>query len=584
MATQVSYPGIYIQEFTPGAPIQGVGTSTPAFIGTATSGPANQPTFLTSWDEFQKVFGGFIAEPANLDATKRSWLAPAVYGFFLNGGMGCYIVRAVKLGAGTSLFASWNLSDAVPQPELVATSIAEGNVGNSISVSVQPSSRLSDMLGAPGATLTATAPLNTTDITIPVDLSAVPAAFVLSQALPAGALIQVGGKEFVTVASTSVNTATKTGTIVLTTGLLNAYSPAPKIASIEWELDVKAATSEKWVQLSMNPLHPGYWKTTVKSQLIALSLPQTAPASTPNPTPVSTASATTGTDDDRLADLNDIDSNPTAYLDLLKPLQDVEIVAIPGDTNVNAQQALIAHCENLFNRFAVLDAAPDSSVGFANLQAQYGQVRTTNGFAAIYFPWIQVVNPLTASTEYWPPSGHVIGIYAQTDQRVGVYKAPANVPIAGALGVQSLLSDNDQGPLNLLGINILRVFPEQSQPLVFGARTTSTDASWQYVNIRRLFIFLEQSIVRGIRWALFGVNNQNLWGSLKRTITEFLNRVKSDGGIIDFYVRIDAALNPPAVQALGQLYIEVGIQPAYPAEFIILRIGIWQGGSSVTEG
>src|SRR5215471_73747 len=106
MGTQVSYPGIYIQEFTPGAPIQGVGTSTAAFIGTAASGPANQPTFLTSWDEFQSVFGGFIAEAPNVDITQRSWLAPAVYGFFLNGGTGCYIVRAVKMGAGLSLLAT----------------------------------------------------------------------------------------------------------------------------------------------------------------------------------------------------------------------------------------------------------------------------------------------------------------------------------------------------------------------------------------------------------------------------------------------------------------------------------------------
>jgi hypothetical protein len=170
-----------------------------------------------------------------------------------------------------------------------------------------------------------------------------------------------------------------------------------------------------------------------------------------------------------------------------------------------------------------------------------------------------------------------------TDQSRGVYKAPANVPIQGALGLQSQLANADQGPLNLLGINILRVFPEQSQPLVWGARTTSTDSDWQYINVRRLFIYLEQSIEQGIRWAVFEPNNPMLWGKLKRTITEFLNRVESDGGIQDFYVRIDATLNPPASQALGQLYMEVGIQPTYPAEFIILRIGIWQGGSSVTE-
>jgi phage tail sheath protein FI len=252
-------------------------------------------------------------------------------------------------------------------------------------------------------------------------------------------------------------------------------------------------------------------------------------------------------------------------------------------TDANPQQALVTHCETMFNRFAILDGVRDKSAGFPNLLLQYGNVRTPNGFAALYFPWIQVVNPATRLTEYWPPSGHVMGIYAQTDKTRGVYKAPANVPIAGALGLEAQLTDADQGPLNLLGIDILRVFREQSQPLVWGARTTSVDRSWQYISTRRLFILIEQSIEQGIRWAVFEVNNPLLWGKLKRTISEFLSRIKSDGGIIDYYVRIDAALNPPATQALGQLYIEIGVQPAYPAEFIILRIGIWQGGSSITE-
>jgi hypothetical protein len=131
MATQVSYPGIYIQEFTPGAPIQGVGTSTGAFIGTATMGPVNQPTFITSWDEFQNVFGGFIQEPSN--SPTRSYLAPAVYGFFLNGGTGCYILRAVPSGL-TSLMASVALptqpdSPNPAQTDLVVTAIAEGSIG-----------------------------------------------------------------------------------------------------------------------------------------------------------------------------------------------------------------------------------------------------------------------------------------------------------------------------------------------------------------------------------------------------------------------------------------------------------------------
>jgi uncharacterized protein len=649
MGTQVSYPGIYIQEFTPGAPIQGVGTSTAAFIGVATSGPISQPTQLTSWDEFQSIFGGFIAEPPT------GYLAQAVYGFFLNGGTTCYIVRAsIAEMASVPL-----VTRGVPQTELIATALTEGVIGDSISVLVTDSSRLGSMLTAlslpttltvanaqgtitafdgtnltltaitgsgfaagdriqitgGGPTVTATVasvqvgPPVVLVLSVPVASPAsyvpgtariddlrvgqltfrvvVPSGLVLNQALPAGALISVtlgGTTENVTVASSGG------GTITLASGLVNTYSMAgpayPQIASLEFNLIVTAATTETWSLLSMNPLHPGYWRSVVNSQLITLSLPQTPPTGPlPDPRPKDGIyNLAGGKDDDRAVDLADISASPNNYLDLLVPLQDVDIVAIPGFTDANSQQALVTHCETLFNRFAVLDGPQvDNPAGYPALQSQYGQVRTPNGFAAIYFPWIQVVNPLSGLTELWPPSGHVIGIYAQTDQSRGVYKAPANVPVAGALGLPYLLSDSDQGPLNLLGINILRVFPEQSQPLVWGARTTSTDSNWQYVNIRRLFIYLEQSIEQGIRWAIFEPNNTMLWGQLKRSITDFLNRVQGDGGIISFYVRIDAALNPPATQALGQLFIEVGIQPTYPAEFIILRIGIWQGGSTVTE-
>jgi phage tail sheath protein FI len=652
MGTQVTYPGIYIQEFTPGAPIQGVGTSTGAFIGTAVSGPIKQPTQLTSWDDFQNIFGGFIATPPT------SYLAPAVYGFFLNGGVTCYIVRA---GTGVMAFSNLLTRQAPGQPDLVATALQEGLGGNSIAVQVADSSRLATMLlqaGAPGTTLAAAQAHSTiqgfdaTGITLTLASNAgfaagdriqlshnalnataivsssqgantlllstpvanpagfvggtvrtddfrpgqltlrvvVPVGLVLSQALPAGALISItlgAVGENVTVANAGGDT------ITLAQGLVNTYSLAgpafPQIASLEFDLNItNAATgqTEKWPQLSMNPLHPGYWNSAVSSKLVSLSLPASPPAPAPSdPRPADAIyNLHSGADDDRAAALADVIANPNTYLDTLKPLQDVDIVAIPGVTDANPQQALIAHCESLFNRFAILDAVRDKSPGFPNLLAQYGQVRTTNGFAALYFPWIQVVNPLTGITEFWPPSGHVMGIYAQTDQSRGVYKAPANVPVTGALGLETLLTNAQQGSLNLLGIDALRVFPEQSQPIVWGARTTSTDSDWQYVNVRRLFIYLEQSIEQGIRWAVFEPNNPSLWKRLTRTITEFLNRVKNDGGIINFYVRIDSALNPPSTQALGQLYVEIGIQPTYPAEFIILRIGIWQGGSTVTEG
>jgi phage tail sheath protein FI len=652
MATTFTYPGVYIQEFTPGVPIQGVGTSTAAFIGTAASGPMNQPTKITSWDAFQNIFGGFVA------TGPVTYLPAAVYGFFLNGGTTCYILRA-----STGVIASADLltRQSPGQKDLEVTAIPEGFAGNSISAQVVDSSRLASQLKAAGvgtttltlaqastsiagfdptasimtvgsnngfvagdriqlsnggpavtAIITSTQGTNTILLAAPVSGAArlvggtvrtddlrpgdltfrveAPNGLVLSQALPAGALISiklVGPPEDVTVASAGGNT------ITLANGLKNTYSLAgpsfPQVASLEFDLVVtNAATGkyETWPQLSMNPLHPGYWKTVVQSNLITLSLPQsppTGPLPDPRPAP-GIYNLAGGKDDDRSLALKDIVDKPNKYLDMLKPLPDADIVAIPGVTEPNPQTALVDHCKLMFNRFAVLDGLETDTVGFPGLLEQYGHVRTPNGFAALYFPWIQVANPLTSLTEFWPPSGHVMGIYAQTDQSRGVYKAPANVTIAGALGLKYVLTNADQGPLNLLGIDILRTFREQAQPLVWGARTTSTDPNWQYVNIRRSFIFYEQSILQAMHGVVFEVNNPLLWGKLKRNITEFLNRVKRDGGIIDFYVRIDAALNPPATQALGQLFVEIGIQPAYPAEFIILRIGIWQGGSSITEG
>jgi hypothetical protein len=171
-----------------------------------------------------------------------------------------------------------------------------------------------------------------------------------------------------------------------------------------------------------------------------------------------------------------------------------------------------------------------------------------------------------------------------------VHKAPANEIVNGALAVERSMSDIEQGQLNLEGIDVIRVFNNGGRPVVWGARTTATDLNWQYVNIRRLFIFLEQSIEVGIRWAVFEPNNPALWQKLRRTITAFLTQVWRDGALFGtkadeaFYVRIDDVLNPFSEQALGRLHLEIGVRPSYPAEFIIVRIGIWDGGSDVTEG
>jgi hypothetical protein len=658
MAVQVNYPGIYVDEFTPGAPIQGVGTNTGAFVGVALSGPILQPTLIQSWDEFNNLFGGFIT------TVPASYLAPAVYGFFLNGGTSCYILRVSTGAQATQKLDSRGSAD----PSLIVTAIVEGPGGNVDSVQVVDSSRLGAMLTAAGAgstTLTAhtaqsnivsldatrtilvlasntgfavgdrvllhkggtsataviksTQGIDTLIFTGPVpgatnwnvgaptaridDLQPgqmtfrvdVPAGVVLSQALPAGAVISItlaGPPEIRNVASSGGDT------ITLAEGLTKTFSLAgpafPQVASLEFDMvinDAGTGKSETFTELSMNSKHPGYWGTVVSSSIITIAPPPAPPAPTPaDPRPKAAVyNLAGGVADDRALALNLILANPDKFLDMLKQEQDINLVAIPGITDSVVQQAILNHCRSIFSRFGILDGVRDKKPGFDDLKAQFAQVRDDKGFAALYFPWVLARNPLSGQNEYWPPSGHVMGVMAYTDQTRGVHKAPANAIMAGTIAVERKLTNEEQGPLNLLGIDIIRVFREPTQPTVWGARTTSTDTNWQYINIRRLFIYLEQSIEQGIRWAIFEPNNTHLWQQLKRSIGEFLTRVWKDGALYGvkaedaFYVRIDEILNPPSTRALGQLYIEVGVQPSYPAEFIILRIGIWQGGSSVNE-
>jgi phage tail sheath protein FI len=287
-------------------------------------------------------------------------------------------------------------------------------------------------------------------------------------------------------------------------------------------------------------------------------------------------------------------------LDTLREVDDVNLVSVPdcmaqlaGVTPANVQQAAIAHCEQLADRFAVLDAlapAPGQPLFGANsVDEQRNGLDSERGYGALYYPWLQVRPAGRGDPVLVPPSGHVCGIMARSDNTKGVHKAPANELVNGALGVQRTMSDVDQGQLNVRGINVLRVFGAGGRVTLWGARTTATNRNWQYVNVRRLFLYCEESIQEGIRWAVFEPNNPSLWKKLKRSISEFLMRSFRDGAFggadpeTSFYVRIDEALNPESERRLGRLYIEVGIRPAYPAEFIIVRIGIWAGGSEVNE-
>lgn len=280
----------------------------------------------------------------------------------------------------------------------------------------------------------------------------------------------------------------------------------------------------------------------------------------------------------RVTNATDTDAVTTA-LKGFNAIDEIALVAVPGALETAIQTAIIDHCEKSGERFAILDGQRATEFTPDDIK---GGVRNSN-YAALYFPWIEVFDPVTGSNGILPPSGHLAGIYARVDAERGVHKAPANVVIRGALGVESRLSKADQDGLNPDGINAIRPF--NGNITIWGARTLGGDANlqWKYINVRRLFLFLRESIDRGTQWVVFEPNTPDLWARITRNITAFLTNVWRAGALFGntpdqaFYVKCDAENNPPEVRALGQVITEIGVAPVKPAEFVIFRISQWAG-------
>jgi hypothetical protein len=399
--------------------------------------------------------------------------------------------------------------------------------------------------------------------------------------------------------------ATTTYRVTLRAGLDVPFSLDPdpaKAATVQSEefnfLVKQGAATTRYDNLSVDAAHPRYFVRVVNGangpvvvELIEPPPPDLPPGNLPSQT---TAASLAGGADESLAGINE--THYLQALDTLVKIDDVNLVAIPDAARITAwaavQQAMIAHCELSQDRFAVLDSVPGrppfGAGSLRGVDTQRRSVESTRGYAALYYPWLRVLPAGGGEPILVPPSGHVCGIIARVDLNRGVFKAPANENVNGAVDIQANgnMSDVDQGQLNLAGINVIRVFQAGGRPVLWGARTTASDLNWQYVNIRRLFLFLEESIQEGIRPAVFEPNNLALWAKLKRTISAFLRQQWVDGALFGatpedaFYVRIDEVLNPFSEQALGRLHIEIGVRPTYPAEFIIVRIGISATGES----
>jgi phage tail sheath protein FI len=273
-----------------------------------------------------------------------------------------------------------------------------------------------------------------------------------------------------------------------------------------------------------------------------------------------------------------------AALDTFKPIDEIAIVSIPGATADAVQNAILDHCENTYlqDRFAILDGRQTTTLTKAAIQ---GETRDSD-YGAIYYPWIEVFNPIDGQNTVIPPSGHIAGIYARVDSGRGVHKAPANEVIRGALGVQTLLSKADQAGLNPEDINVIRQF--NGNTTVWGAHTLAgkEKAEYRYINVRRLLLFLRESIDEGTQWVVFEPNTPDLWQKITRNVTAFLTNVWKDGALFGnspqeaFYVKCDAETNPPESRELGRVITEIGVAIVKPAEFVIFRISQFAGPPS----
>jgi len=280
-------------------------------------------------------------------------------------------------------------------------------------------------------------------------------------------------------------------------------------------------------------------------------------------------------------------------LKAFEDLEDISIVAAPGatDSNNNASwgdqadtiiQSLIGHCERMRYRIAVLDAGDKQSISAVRAM----RAKIDSKHAALYYPWVVVLDPITQRELPLPPSGFVTGIFARNDRMRAVYKAPANEVVTGALRFETMLNRSQQEVLNPEGINCFRFFEGRGNRL-WGARTVSSDPEWKYVNLRRYFAYLERSIDVGTQWAVFEPNGELLWGNIRRTIEDFLLNEFQMGALLGdkpekaFFVKCDRSTMTQNDLDNGRLVCLIGVAPLRPAEFVIFRIGQWTADRKV---
>lgn len=575
-------PGVYVEEFESGGrPLEGASTSTAGFIGLAERGPVEGlPELVTSFADFQRKFGIYLSENA---FGEYRYLAYAVEHFFINGGSRCYVMRVAPSDAKPAANFTADSKDSVV---LKISSKNPGSWGDKIKILITPSSKaktqiyevMGDAAESKQYRVKGNAGFNPGDIVLFNDgqgkqysevITSQDKVITLSSHLRGDG--DVVDKELLPVKTLSTcefvvqafygNEAEVYENVSLNASAANYVE---KLIARSNLITVEHNLSSKLINGEDGEVIPPFETTSGKKEeeneyLISLSGGSDGNVANISP-----------------ADFMGQDMGPgkrtgiSAFIDN----DEVSIMAIPGVTTPTVQLALVAHCENTASRFAVLDI-PREKKKVADVQTHRNIFDST--YASMYNPWLQVFDPLEKRNIFIPPSGSVIGIYSRTDQTRGVHKAPANEVVRSCIGLDCQYNKGEQDILNPKGVNLIRYFTGQGIR-VWGARTCSSNTLWKYINVRRLFIFLEESIKRGTNWVVFEPNDDKLWARVSRTIDAFLTRVWLDGALMGsspgeaFFIKVDRSTMTQDDIDNGRLICVIGVAPVKPAEFVIFRI------------
>lgn len=541
-------PGVYVEEVDRGPkPIEGVATAVAAFVGFTEKADLerevdgeivnedllNKPRLITNWSQYVQSFGGFV---------QGAYLPHAVYGYFNNGGSRCFVVSVKTIGR-----AEAGLLGGDGKEHLRVRAKTAGFTRlrvRAVAELPEPSAPAAKSKGKPKEGELPEAPPPPPEgghtFKLTVERQTTSGAWLEKETLSEINLVEVEDK----------------GTKRVQVAYKN--NKAPELVDL----------------FLSDPAAPLATITPVnQEQPLSLKEKQLLPA---------TSQEFKG------------DVAERTGMGTLEALDDVTMVCIPDlmtvppgeklnlDLVKGVQTAMITHCERMGDRVAILDSPPNATpqeikdwrMNFAGYDSSY---------ATLYYPWVQVDDPIQNRPIYVPPCGHVGGVWARNDNTRGVHKAPANEVVLGATGLAYNMTKGEQDTLNPDGINCIRAFPGRGIR-IWGARTLTSNPSWRYLNVRRLFNMIEKSIERGTQWVVFEPNDMLLWARVRRDVGSFLSTVWSDGALFGasptqaFFVKCDEELNPPESRDLGRLIIEIGIAPVKPAEFVIFRISQWAGG------